>query len=77
MGVVYALASTMIYEDMKEEAMKTAGGLYDMMAQRVGLPFETPEAMYVKSTYRSIGYMRPLSIWSIQSAYERMKKYKN
>ncbi|KAL7015975.1 hypothetical protein ACKWTF_016752 [Chironomus riparius] len=76
-GVVYALASTMIYEDMTEEAMKTAGGLYDMMAQKVGLSFETPEALYVKSTYRSIGYMRPLSIWSIQSAYERMKKYKN
>lgn len=75
-GVVYGLASTMIYEDMEEEAMKTVEGLYHTMTQRVGLAFETPEAMYAKNNYRSIGYMRPLSIWSMQTAHENRKRTK-
>jgi non-lysosomal glucosylceramidase len=73
-GVVYGLASTMIYEEMQEEAMKTVEGLYHAMTERIGLAFETPEAMYAKNNYRSIGYMRPLSIWSMQTAIERKKK---
>ncbi|CRL08231.1 CLUMA_CG021033, isoform A [Clunio marinus] len=55
----------------------TAGGLYNSMTENIGLAFETPEAVYEKSCYRSIGYMRPLSIWSMQSAYERSKKLNN
>jgi non-lysosomal glucosylceramidase len=73
-GVVYALASCMIYEDMEEEAMKMVAGLYRAMTERVGLAFDTPEAFYGKANYRSIGYMRPLSIWSMQTAYERRRK---
>lgn len=73
-GVVYALASTMIYEEMQEEAMKCVEGLYHAMTQRIGLAFETPEAMYGKNNYRSIGYMRPLSIWSMQTAIESRKR---
>lgn len=73
-GVVYALASCMIYEDMTDEAMKTVCGLYQAMTEKIGLAFETPEAMYGKANYRSIGYMRPLSIWSMQTAHERRKK---
>jgi non-lysosomal glucosylceramidase len=76
-GVVYGLASTMIYEDMEEEAMKTVEGLYHAMTQRIGLAFETPEAMYAAKNYRSVGYMRPLSIWSMQTAHERRKKNKD
>lgn len=73
-GVVYGLASTMIYEEMQEEAMKTVEGLYNAMTQKIGLAFETPEAMYGKNNYRSIAYMRPLAIWSMQVAIERKKK---
>ncbi|KAG5667295.1 hypothetical protein PVAND_015281 [Polypedilum vanderplanki] len=76
-GVVFGLASCMIYEDMTEEAMTTVSGLYKMMTEKVGLAFETPEAMYAKNNYRSIGYMRPLSIYSMQTAHERRKKMKN
>jgi non-lysosomal glucosylceramidase len=76
-GVVFGLASCMIYEDMTEEAMTTVAGLYKMMTEKVGLAFETPEAMYAKHNYRSIGYMRPLSIYAMQTAYERRRKMKN
>lgn len=76
-GVVYGLASCMIYEGMIDEAMETAGGMYKKMSEEIGLAFETPEAIYEKSTYRSIGYMRPLSIWSMQTAIERKKKIRD
>lgn len=76
-GVVYALASCMIHEGMNEEAFKTAGGLYKSMTEKIGLAFETPEAVYGRNVYRSIGYMRPLSIWSMQAAYERKKKIRD
>lgn len=76
-GVVYGLASCMIYEGMIDEAMETAGGMYKKMSEDIGLAFETPEAIYEKNFYRSIGYMRPLSIWSMQTAYERKKKIRD
>lgn len=72
-GVTYALASCMIQEEMFEEAMQTAGGLYNSMTEKIGLAFETPEAVYGKAFYRSLGYMRPLSIWSMQVAHENEK----
>lgn len=76
-GVTYGLASCMIYEDMVDEAMETAGGLFKTMTEKIGLAFETPEAVYAKSFYRSLGYMRPLSIYAMQSAYERKKKIRD
>ncbi|XP_065168784.1 LOW QUALITY PROTEIN: non-lysosomal glucosylceramidase [Atheta coriaria] len=69
-GVTYALAATMLQEGLEEEAWQTAGGLYKTMSQRLGLSYETPEALYEKHYYRSIGYMRPLSIWSMQRALQ-------
>jgi len=72
-GVVYALAATMIQEGMYEEAFQTAGGMYKTISQRIGMNFETPEALYGEKRYRSIGYMRPLSIWSMQVALERRR----
>lgn len=72
-GVTYGLAATMIMEGMYEEAFQTAGGLYRTLSEKIGLNFETPEAILSEKTYRSIGYMRPLSIWSMQVAWERKK----
>ncbi|XP_026733304.1 non-lysosomal glucosylceramidase [Trichoplusia ni] len=66
-GVTYGLAATMIYEGMHEEAFVTAGGLYDTLTKS-GLAFETPEALYENGNHRSVGYMRPLSIWSMYQA---------
>lgn len=73
-GVTYALAATMIEEGMLVEAFETAGGLYRTLTESVGLAFETPEAIYEKNVYRSLGYMRAVSIWSMQAAIERRKK---
>lgn len=73
-GVTYALAATMIQEGMLEEAFKTAGGMFKSMTERLGLAYTTPEALYAKKYYRAIGYMRPLSIWSMQIALEQRKK---
>ncbi|XP_063225117.1 non-lysosomal glucosylceramidase isoform X3 [Bacillus rossius redtenbacheri] len=73
-GVVYALAATMIHEGMLEQAFKTAGGVYHTVYHRIGLGFQTPEALFAEKHYRSIGYMRPLSIWAMQLAWEQRKR---
>lgn len=57
---------------MIEEAFKTAGGLSKSLFE-MGMNFETPEALYAEKHYRAIGYMRPLSIWSMQYAWEQLK----
>ncbi len=42
--------------------------------ERIGLGYETPEALYERRNYRAIGYMRPLAIWSIYQAWARRKE---
>lgn len=54
---------------MVEEGFKTAEGVYRTVYEKIGLGFETPEALYGEHKYRAIGYMRPLSIWSMYHAY--------
>ncbi|KAL1513864.1 hypothetical protein ABEB36_003207 [Hypothenemus hampei] len=75
-GVTYALAAMMIQEGLIEEGFKTAEGMFRSMTEKFGLIFDTPEALYDKSCYRAIGYMRPLSIWSMQLAWESRKSLK-
>jgi non-lysosomal glucosylceramidase len=53
---------------MNEKAWKTLEGMYDLLYNKLGLAFQTPEALLKSNTYRSLGYMRPLCIWSIQYA---------
>jgi non-lysosomal glucosylceramidase len=76
-GVTYALAATMLYEGMTEEAFQTAGGMYNSLSMKMGMNFETPEAIYAEKNYRAVGYMRALSIWSMQMAWERKKKIRD
>lgn len=73
-GVVYAYAALLLLHGMDEEAFRCAGGLYKLVYERIGLGFQTPEALYEKDCYRSIGYMRPLSIWSMQLALDLRKR---
>ncbi|XP_076067444.1 non-lysosomal glucosylceramidase [Oratosquilla oratoria] len=73
-GVTYGLAATMIYEGMVEEGFKTAEGVYRTVYEVIGQGFETPEAIYDERHYRAIGYMRPLSIWSMYHAYQLRKR---
>lgn len=67
-GVVYGLAATMIHEGMRSEGMRTAEGCYRTVWERLGMAFQTPEAYCEKGIYRSLAYMRPLSIWAMQLA---------
>uniref|UniRef100_A0A1L8E229 Non-lysosomal glucosylceramidase n=1 Tax=Nyssomyia neivai TaxID=330878 RepID=A0A1L8E229_9DIPT len=76
-GVTYGLAALMIHEGMFEEGFATAGGLYKTLSERIGMNFETPEALYAERYYRAIGYMRPLSIWGMQMAWERRKQIRD
>lgn len=55
---------------MKLEAMTTAAGIYKTVYEASGLGFATPEALTGKDRFRAIGYLRPLSIWSLQLAIE-------
>uniref|UniRef100_A0A8C7XR32 Non-lysosomal glucosylceramidase n=1 Tax=Oryzias sinensis TaxID=183150 RepID=A0A8C7XR32_9TELE len=73
-GVVYGLAATMIHEGMREEGMHTAEGCYRTVWERLGMAFQTPEAYCEKNIYRSLAYMRPLSIWAMQLALNMTQK---
>uniref|UniRef100_H2YFL3 Glucosylceramidase n=1 Tax=Ciona savignyi TaxID=51511 RepID=H2YFL3_CIOSA len=67
-GVTYALAATMIHKGMLKEGFRTASGIYRSCWQRYGMAFQTPEAVRRNHTFRSLAYMRPLSIWGMQHA---------
>lgn len=54
---------------MIEQGFRTAEGVYRTVWEKIGMGFQTPEALYENYYYRSTGYMRPLSIWSIHRAW--------
>lgn len=78
-GVTYAVAAAMIQEDMLETAFKTAQGIYETAwaQEGVGFSFQTPEAWNIRDEYRSLNYMRPLSIWAMQWALSPPKLHKD
>lgn len=59
-------------QGMVEEGFKTADGMYSSLVDKFGLAFDTPEALYAEKHFRSLAYMRPLSIWSMQIAIESL-----
>jgi non-lysosomal glucosylceramidase len=62
---------------MNEKAWQIIEGMYHLLYNQLGLAFQTPEALFKTNVYRSLGYMRPLSIWSIQYALnEKNKQHK-
>ncbi len=61
---------------MNDKAWKIIEGMYHLLYNQLGLAFQTPEALFKnknKNVYRSLGYMRPLSVWSIQYALDSKK----
>ena len=56
---------------MENQAWKTIEGLYHLCYNQLGLAFQMPEAIFKNNVYRSLGYMRPLCVWSIQYAIEQ------
>ncbi|XP_008576009.1 PREDICTED: non-lysosomal glucosylceramidase isoform X2 [Galeopterus variegatus] len=75
-GVVYGLAATMIQEGLTWEGFRTAEGCYRTVWERLGLAFQTPEAYCQQQVFRSLAYMRPLSIWAMQLALQQ-QQHKN
>lgn len=69
-GVTYGVAATMILAGMEEEAFTTAEGIFiaGWSEEGYGYWFQTPEAWTVDGHFRSLIYMRPLSIWGMQYA---------
>lgn len=55
---------------MLEEGLHTAEGCYRTVWEQTGMAFQTPEAYCEKGIYRSLAYMRPLSIWAMQLALD-------
>ncbi len=53
---------------MDKNAWTIVEGMYKLLYDKLGLAFQTPEALFGSNVYRSLGYMRPLSVWSIQYA---------
>ena len=58
-----------------EEGFRTASGIYNTCFERLGMGFQTPEAFVANGNFRSLAYMRPLSIWAMQWALENRRKH--
>ncbi|CAI9761633.1 unnamed protein product [Fraxinus pennsylvanica] len=74
-GVTYGVAATMILAGMKEQAFTTAEGIFiaGWSEEGFGYSFQTPEAWTIGGHFRSLIYMRPLSIWGMQFALSSTK----
>lgn len=59
------------WQGLLDQAFQTAWGAYHVCWEWYGLAFQTPEAYMTDNIYRSLGYMRPLAIWSMQWALEK------
>lgn len=63
-----------VSQGMLEEGMRTAEGCYRTVWEQLGMAFQTPEAYCERSIYRSLAYMRPLSVWAMQLALDRSQR---
>ncbi|HVW77599.1 MAG TPA: non-lysosomal glucosylceramidase [Alloacidobacterium sp.] len=73
-GSTFALASEMFFEGMRDEAFKTAQGVYNVVWRNRGYFFRTPEAYDEDGMFRAGMYMRPGAIWAIEYAADMKKK---
>ena len=65
-GTTLGLAALMLSEGMKDEAYKTAWGIYHTSYETKGYWFRTPEAWDITGNYRASMYMRPAAIWAME-----------
>jgi non-lysosomal glucosylceramidase len=65
-GTTFGLAALFLSEGMKEEAYKTAWGIYHTSYETKGYWFRTPEAWDITGNYRASMYMRPAAIWAME-----------
>jgi len=65
-GTTLGLAALMLSDGMKDEAYKTAWGIYHTSYETKGYWFRTPEAWDITGNYRASMYMRPAAIWAME-----------
>jgi non-lysosomal glucosylceramidase len=65
-GTTFSVASEMIADGLRDEAFRTVKGLYDVIYEKKGYWFRTPEAWDAHGNYRAGMYMRPAAIWSME-----------
>jgi len=73
-GTTFSVASEMLAQGMRDEAFKTVKGLYDIIYEKKGYWFRTPEAWDSRGNYRAGMYMRPAAIWSMEMTRKPGKK---
>lgn len=72
-GVSYGVAALMLNHGLREEAWKTAYGVYNATYIQYGYWFRTPEAYSITGDFRASMYMRPLSIWALELSYRQQQ----
>lgn len=72
-GTTEGYAGLLMSDGMKDEAWKTAWGLYHVIYQAKGYWFRTPEAWDITGNFRAGMYMRPTAIWALEMAPPRAK----
>jgi len=65
-GTTFSLAALLLSEGMKEEAYKTAWGIYHVVYESKGYWFRTPEAWDDTGNFRAGMYMRPAAVWAME-----------
>jgi non-lysosomal glucosylceramidase len=65
-GTTFGLAALMLSDGLKEEAYRTAWGVYHVNYGTKGYWFRTPEAWAISGNYRASMYMRPAAIWAME-----------
>ena len=65
-GTSYGAAALMLSEGMKDEAFRTAWGLYHVIYESKGYWFRTPEAWDESGNFRASMYMRPAAVWAME-----------
>lgn len=63
-GVTLALASLLYIKGFKEEAMEVARGVFNVVYDKKGYWFRTPEAWDIKGDFRASLYQRSGAVWA-------------
>ena len=65
-GATFSVSALMLSDGMKEEAYRTAWGVYHVVYETKGYWFRTPEAYDITGNFRASMYMRPAGIWAME-----------
>ncbi|PYV79190.1 MAG: glucosylceramidase [Acidobacteria bacterium] len=65
-GTSFGFAALLLSEGMKDEAYRTAWGVYHVIYESKGYWFRTPEAWDIDGNFRASMYMRPAAVWAME-----------